>query len=98
MNYVIVSSEIKNERRVRLQFHLLSENKPRCGPLGTLVTKKASFKENKITDLIETVELRNARSEQMVFQSTTRKNNLLQSSLFSPHNSNDLFEMAEQAK
>lgn len=93
-NNLISFSKRENEQAV-FDSTLLSKRQTWPGPLGIQVTRKASFKDKKIMDLIEIAGRRKASSR----TNGVSEHNCEQTisySLFSLHNGNGLLEIPEQ--
>lgn len=67
------------------KFYLLSKNNTWHCPLGIQVTEKASFKDKKIMDLIEIVELRNANSRTNGFSEHNGERTIYYSTVYSSY-------------
>lgn len=84
-SYIITLSNIKNEQIVGFKLYLLSRKKTWHCLLGIQVTKKASFKDKKIMDLIEIVELRNANSRTNGFSEHNGERTICYSTVYSSY-------------
>lgn len=95
MRHNLISLSKRENEQTVFDSTLLSESQSWHCPLGTQVTRKASFKDKKIMDLIEIVGLREAHSRTNGVSDHNYERTIFYS-FFSLCNGNGLLDMAEQ--